>query len=246
MRPRIAWCLIYGVGCANALAQSVPPQTPQPRVVCPGDPAGNLSSKDCSFTMSLRLESFVTGSLTDQAMLGATFFGAVAQVRNDPPEWGRNWTAYGYRVGSRYGQDVGKGVVEFVFGEAMRTDPRHISYASDPRVTKLPTTSRRIGHAFMDFLTVRQSSAAGDGKALPNIPVFAGAAGSAFVGNLWYPESAKAPGQVALRAGGCLATALGGSFYTEFSPELGRLLGGIFKRGRTPATKAPAAKGASD
>jgi hypothetical protein len=100
----------------------------------------------------------------------------------------------------------------------------------------------------MDFLTVRQSSAAGDGKPLPNLPLFAGATGSAFVGNLWYPASAKTPEQVALRASGALATALGMSFYTEFSPEIGRLLGAIVKRGRTPAvtTRAPSAKGATN
>jgi hypothetical protein len=65
----------------------------------------------------------VTGSITDQAILGAVVFGAVAHVRNDPPEWTRDWSGFGYRVGSRYAQTLSKGVVEFGFGEVMRTDP---------------------------------------------------------------------------------------------------------------------------
>jgi hypothetical protein len=110
-----------------------------------------------------------------------------------------------------------------------------MSYASDPRVKKPAITGRRIGHAFMDFLTVRRSSQDGAGRALPNIPLFAGAAASGLVGNLWYPASVTTPGQTAMRASGSLATALGASFYTEFSPEIGRLLGAIAKRGKTPA-----------
>jgi hypothetical protein len=183
----------------------------------------------------MRGKQLVAGSLTDQAMLGAIVFSGMAQIRNDPAEWRRSWEGFGYRVGSRYAQNLTKGLTEFGIGEAMRTDPRHVSYASDPRTTKLPTTGRRIGHAFLDFLTVRRSSVAGDGSRLPNVPLFAGATASGLVGNLWYPDSATGPRQIAFRAGGSIATAIGASFYTEFSPEIGRVLGGIFKRGRTPA-----------
>jgi hypothetical protein len=214
----------------NVPAQGVAAQ----RKTCPGDPAGNLASADCNFTMSLRLESFVTGSLTDQAMLGAVFFGAIAQIRNDPREWNRDWAGYGRRVGARYAQNLAKGTTEFLFGAAMRTDPRHISFASDPRVKDRPgTVKRRIGHAFMDFLTVRRSSTNGDGRALPNLPLFAGASASGFVGYAFYPDRLNTPEQAAIRASGALGTALGASFYTEFQPEIGRLLGGIFKRGKT-------------
>jgi hypothetical protein len=211
----------------------------QSRQTCPGDPPANLTSVDCNFTHGQRVTNLVTGSLTDQAILSAVVFGAFAHVRNNPKEWSRDPAGFGYRVGSRYAQGLSRGIVEFGFGELMRTDPRHVSYASDPRVQrsqKQPTTGRRIGHAFMDFLTVRRSAVDGGGRPLPNLPLFAGAAASGLVGNLWYPDSQTTASQTAWRASGSLATALGASFYTEFSPEIGRLLGAITKRGKTPAS----------
>jgi hypothetical protein len=208
----------------------------QNRRTCPGDPPGNLTSVDCNFTHNQRVTNLITGSITDQAVLGAVFFGAVAHVRDSPQEWSRDGAGFGYRVGSRYAQGLSKGVAEFGFGELMRTDPRHVSYAGDPRVKNPPTTGRRIAHALMDFLTVRRSAADGGGRPLPNLPLFAGATASGLVGNLWYPDSQRTAGQTAMRASGSLATALAGSFYTEFSPEIARLLGAITKRGKSPAS----------
>jgi hypothetical protein len=208
------------------------------RVVCPGDPSGNLASVDCNYTMTLRLTDFVSGSVTDQALLGAVFFGSVAELRKDPPEWKRNWSGYGYRVGSRYAQNLSKGLTEFTFGVIMRTDPRHVSYASDPRIKVHKSgVVPRIGHAFADWATVRRTSEKGDGIPLPNLPLFAGAAASGFVGNAWYPDRLSTPGQALLRGSSSLGTALASSFYTEFSPEIGRMLGAIFKR-RPSATGA--------
>ena len=208
------------------------------RVICPDDPDGNLASVDCYYAMSLRLTDFVSGSLTDQAMLGATFFGSVAHLRKDPPEWKRNWSGYGYRVGSRYAQNLSKGLTAFTVGAIMRTDPRHVTYLSDPRIKERKSgVGPRIQHAFLDWLTVRRSSAMGDGHWLPNLPMFAGAAASGFAGNAWYPDRLATPGQALLRGSSSLGTALASSFYAEFSPEIGRMLGGIVKR--RPAKPSP-------
>src|SRR5260370_21486890 len=79
----------------------------------------------------MRLEQFVTSSVTDQAMLGATFFSLMAQFRNDPSDWGRGWRGFGYRVGTRYAQNFAKGLTNYTFSAIIGTDPRHVSYASD-------------------------------------------------------------------------------------------------------------------
>jgi hypothetical protein len=206
------------------------------RIVCPGDPAGNLASVDCSYTAKQRMLDFVSSSVTDQAALGAVFFGLVAEARQDPAQWKRDWVGLGYRVGSRYGQNFAKGVTELGVGAIMQVDPRHISYASDPRVKNHQSGVRpRVQHAFMDWLTVRRSAQNGGGSPLPNVPLFAGAAASGFSGYAWYPSPLATPKEAALRAGSSLGTALAASFYTEFQPEVGRLLGAIFKR-RTPPT----------
>lgn len=208
---------------------------------CPGDPPGNLASLDCRFSSAQRFDQFVSTSLTDQAMLGATFYGTMAQIFKNPPEWDRDWTGYGYRVGSRYAQNLAKGLTNYAFGSLLRSDPRHISYASDPRIaegSRKTGVRPRIAHAFMDFLTVRRSSPDGAGRPLPNIPLFAGAAASGFVGNTWYPDRLATPEHAAMRAVSSLGTALAGSFYTEFQPEIGRLLGSIFQKRSSKPSRA--------
>jgi hypothetical protein len=226
-------------------------QTALNRRNCPGDPPANLGSFDCRFTARDRFQQLVAGSVTDQALLGATFFGAVAQLRKDPNEWKQDWGGFGYRVGSRYAQNAAKGLTEYTFGAAMYADPRHVSYASDPLVSWKPCAGgadscqpairARIGHAFLDWLTVRKSSEDGRGRRLPNLPLFSGAAASGFVGNAWYPDRLATPGEAGIRGSQSLATALASSFYTEFKPEVGQAISVIFKRGRTPKGSQPSA-----
>src|ERR1035438_2531616 len=79
-------------------------------VVCPGAfPTDLTKTTDCSYTATQRTLDFVSGSVTDQTVLGAVVFGLGAQVIKSPPEWKRTWEGYGYRVGSRYTQALGKG-----------------------------------------------------------------------------------------------------------------------------------------
>jgi hypothetical protein len=214
---------------------------------CPGDPPGDLGSLDCRFTQKQRLTQFVAGSITDQAIFGAVFFGTIAHIRNDPKEWDRGLDGFGYRIGSRYAQGVTKGLTNYTFSTIMRTDPRHISYMADPGTKSqdhYPIGSR-IGHAFLDWITVRRSTVDGNGRRLPNLPLLAGAAASGFVGNAWYPDRLTVPGEAMKRGAGSLGTALASSFYTEFSPEVSRLLGALFKRGSTKKAAPIAAGGTS-
>jgi hypothetical protein len=77
---------------------------------------------------------------------------------------------------------------------------------------------------------------------MPNIPLLAGATVSGLVGNAWYPEHLRTTSHTAQRIAGSLGTALAASFYNEFQPEVGRVLGRLFRRGATPpATSAPGA-----
>jgi len=212
-------------------------------VTCPGYPAGNLASLNCYYTMSMRTSRFFGEAVTDQAALSATFFGFVAHLRKSPPEWGQGWEGFGKRVGTRYGQGLAKGIAVLSVGAIMRSDPRPVSYADDPLIDRTKRTGgafTRIGHAVMDWATVRRSAKAGNGHRWPNLPLFAGATASGFTGNLWYPARLTTPSETALRIGSSLGTALFASFYNEFQPELGRVLGGLVRRGPdTPKTGTP-------
>ena len=225
------------------LALPALPQSPQQqkdtqkalqRETCPGDPPGNLELTDCSFTQRKRLTEFVGGSLTDQAIIGAAFFGAIAELRGEPPEWKQNWGGLGSQVGTRYAQNLTKGLTVYAISSAMKADPRHVSYLSDPGTkltSKAPGFGPRLGHVFVDWATVRRSAENGAGRRMPNLPLFAGAAASGYVGNLWYPDRLSNNSQALQRGVGSLGTALMSSFYTEFSPEITRALGAMFKRG---------------
>ena len=229
LRHFILYALVV-VGLA-ALSVAQPADSKPKFLTCPGDPPGNLASLDCNFTPKMRLDAFVSSSVTDQAAIGALFFGSLAQFQNSPSEWGRGWSGFGKRAGSRYAQNMTKGLAEFTVGTVLGTDPRPVSYSSDPLISNYrPGLSPRIGHAFVDFLTTRISKGDGKGSRLPNLPLFAGAAASAFVGNTWYPQTQTTAKEVGIRAASSLGTALAGRFYNEFKPEVNRLLAVIFRK----------------
>ena len=62
---------------------------------CPGAFPTDLEATDCRYTGSQRVLDFVSGTVTDQAVLGAVVFGLGAQVIQSPSEWKRTWDGYG-------------------------------------------------------------------------------------------------------------------------------------------------------
>ena len=102
-------------------------------VVCPGAfPTDLTKTTDCSYTPTQRTLDFVSGSVTDQAVLGAVVFGLGAQVIQSPSEWKRTWDGFGHRVGSRYTQALGKGTAQYLVGLILKDDPRFLAYRDDP------------------------------------------------------------------------------------------------------------------
>ncbi len=201
------------------------------RHTCPGDPPNNLAAFDCSFTKMQRLDHYVASSITDQAILGAAFAGAFAHLRKDPQEWRKDWGGYSRRVGIRYERKVLGGAAQYAVGALMGTDPRHVTYAADPLITRRRGgAGPRISHALMDWVTVRKSAADAKGKRRPNLPLFAAALANGFAGNLWQPKREATVAKSLRRSTGPLQTALLGSFYNEFSPEVGRMLATLVKR----------------
>jgi len=229
----------------------------RPQILCPGSFPSDLTTTDCSFTVGKRLENLVSGSLTDQAMAGAAFYGLMAQALGTPGEWHRNLEGYGYRVGVRYNQSVAKGSAQFLAGLILHDDPRHVSYHDEPRhyakylkagqgqsansttaamssdSAANPGVWKRSWHAIFDSITVRRSSQDGLGRRMPAFSRFAADFGSAYGGYAWYRGPENKFQKAGLRAAGSLGSDLVSSFYTEYKPEIGRLLGALFNRGGT-------------
>jgi hypothetical protein len=137
--PRPIWTLL--LIAQFALIQEARPQTVAtpssmftPITVCPGAFPTDLEATDCRYKPSPRALDFVSGSVTDQAVLGAVVFGLGAQVIQSPSEWKRTWDGYGRRVGSRYTQALGKGAAQYLVGLMLNDDPRFLAYRNDPGV----------------------------------------------------------------------------------------------------------------
>lgn len=240
-------------------AQVIPVKCPPRVYVCPGAfPTDLTQTIDCRYKPSQRALDLVTGSITDQSVLSAAIFGAGAQIIQSPSEWGRTWYGYGRRVGARYTQAVGKGAAEYLIGTILNDDPRFLAYRDDPHViaryqkavcmlsghsNSLAVTQsldslahdgwRRFGHAWFDTITVRRSSIDGNGHRIPAFSRFAGEFGGAYAGYPWYPGAENTSAHVGERAAGAFATAAMSSFYTEYKPELTRLMGAVLRRGKS-------------
>lgn len=121
------------LGLSASSQSGGPTQTTQDQV-CPGAFPTDLTAIDCRYSAKQRALDFISGSVTDQAMLGAVVFGLGAQVIQSPSEWKRTGEGYGKRVGSRYTQAFGKGTAQYLVGAILNDDPRFLAYRNDPGV----------------------------------------------------------------------------------------------------------------
>jgi hypothetical protein len=79
---------------------------------------------------------------------------------------------------------------------------------------------RRVGHAMTRTLFTRD----GQGRAVPNVPLVAGAAGGALIARAWYPRDERPGGDAARIAAMSLVGQAGVNVAKEFAPELKRLI----------------------
>jgi hypothetical protein len=252
---RILILLLFSfAGVSSALGQAIPLAIPETAQVCPGAFPTDLTATDCRYTPKKRTLDFVTGSVTDEAALGAVFYGLGAQIIQSPSEWKRTWYGYGQRVGVRYTQAVGKGTAQYLTGLILNDDPRFLAYRNDPgtirrrqqAIARLPAgdTSldqlthdgwQRFGHAWYDVITVRRSTRSGNGRRIPAISRFAGEFAGAYAGYPWYPAAENKFTNVGERAAGAFGTAVLSSFWTEYQPEASRVIGAILHRNHANA-----------
>src|ERR1700727_811395 len=176
----------------TAHSQAISIASRKPVTVCPGGfptDLNQLSGKDCAYTQTERTVDFLSGSVTDQAVVGAVVFGLGAQISESPSEWKRTWDGYGRRVGSRYTQAVGKGAAQYIVGSILRDDPRPLSYRDEPKVIEARYEAvsmgntgailahdgwQRFGHAWFDTITVRRSAANGNGRRIRGLSMVSG------------------------------------------------------------------------
>lgn len=217
------------------------------KLTCPGGFPTDLTKINCEYSGKQRMQQWVTTSITDQAILGAVVYGTGAEIIRSPSEWHRTWLGLGDRIGVRYTQAAARGSAELIIGSLIEDDPRHLSYKDDPHthygvkascksgaiVTRsFPTPNHigfnRVGHAFLDSISVLRSSPCGDGARIPAFDRIVGIWAGAYGGYPWYPRAENTLAGAGQRAATAFGSTLAGSFYTEFSPEISLGLSKLF------------------
>jgi len=250
LRSLIILVLLLGGPFPDTMhTQAIPLSPPKIVQVCPGAFPTDLTQTDCRYTFRQRTLDFVTGSITDEAGLGAVVYGLGAQIIQSPSEWKRTWYGYGQRVGVRYTQAAGKGSAQYIAGLIFDDDPRFLAYSNDPGVIRRRQKAvqglaagdrtldqmthdgwQRFGHVWYDVITVRRSTRSGNGHRIPAFSRFAGEIAGAYAGYPWYPGPENKLPQVGQRVAGAFGTAVLSSFWTEYHVEVTRVLGAILHR----------------
>ena len=165
--------------------------------------------------------------VTPQAVFGAALLSGVAQLRDDPVEWGQGMQGYSRRFGARYTQGMAKTSGEFVSSWIAHEDPRY-------DLSRDRTFWGRTRHSFARMVVVKNL----DGDTRPAYSKFAGAASSGLVGLAWYPDRLNRPVDVLARTGSAFGGYLGSNIFQEFQADIFHTLGKMFGINRTRSSRS--------
>jgi hypothetical protein len=161
--------------------------------------------------------------LLDDTVLSPTLaprlaFSAALEHRDGANRaWGTGADAYGRRMAAKAGLVMSQAAVQHGTAAMLGLDPR-----GDQSRCGCTNPLRRATHAMARAFYTRD----GRGRAVPNIPLVAGAAGGAMIARAWYPRN-EGPGRDAARfAAMAVVGQAGANVFKEFAPDLKRLIPG--------------------
>jgi hypothetical protein len=163
-----------------------------------------------------RLRLLLDDSVLSPTLAPRLAFSAALDSRDGAERtWGTGADAYGKRMAARAGLVLTQTAVQHGTAAALGLDPR-----GDQTRCACTNPVRRAGHAVARTFYTRDSR----GRAVPNVPLFAGAAGGAAIARAWYPRD-EGPGPDAARfAAMAVVGQAGANVFKEFAPELKRLI----------------------
>ncbi len=160
-------------------------------------------------TMGKRVKIYAWEACGPQTFAGVALSAAFDQWRNEPPEWRQGGEGFGRRYGSWFGRNAIKETIQFgvaaVDGEDTRYRPSRrkdlLGRSYDAAVqTMFPYTTR-------------------GGRTLA-VSRLAGAFGSGFISDAWYPDSRTNPGDAAARGATLLSGDVLNNLLYEFWPDI--------------------------
>jgi hypothetical protein len=175
-----------------------------------------------------RLRLFLDDTVLSPTLAPRLAFSAAMDHRDGAERaWGTGADAYGKRMAARAGLVLTQAAVQHGTAAVLGLDPRG-------EQTRCGCTNpmKRAGHALARTFYTRDRR----GRAVPNVPLFAGAAGGAAIARAWYPRD-EGPGPDAARfAAMSVVGQAGANVFREFAPELKRM---IPRRKPKPHNEAP-------
>lgn len=181
-------------------------------------------------------------AVTPSGIFGAAFTAGFAQLTNNPTDWGGGAAGYGKRFGTRFTQGLTKSTTESLVGIVDHEDPRlRASNEAGTMLTKPSRIMPRLGQALLKTIWSTRDPYA-DGSARRSSLAYgriAGSFASGFIGMAWTPDPNNTVGQALGRTGTAFAGYVGTSVWTEFQPDVIRLVGAMIgQRKPTPTMLA--------
>ena len=163
-----------------------------------------------------RLRLFLDDTVLSKTLVPRLAFSAAMDQRDGASRaWGTGADAYGKRMAARAGLALSQAAVQHGTAAVLGLDPR-----GDQSRCNCTSKLRRTTHALKRTFYTRDRR----GRAVPNVPLVAGAAGGALIARAWYPPDER-PGRDAARfAAVSVVGQAGANVFKEFAPELKRLI----------------------
>lgn len=163
-----------------------------------------------------RLRLFLDDTILSPTLPPRVAFSSALDHRDAAPgAWGTGASGYGKRMAARAGLVLSQAGVHHATAAALDLDPR-----GDRSRCGCTNPLRRAGHAVARTFVTRDRR----GRAVPNVPLVAGAAGGAAIARAWYPRN-DGPGRDATRlAAMTVVGQAGANLFREFAPDLKRLV----------------------
>jgi hypothetical protein len=178
-------------------------------------PARQKSGKSvCALTNGEKFKLFAKTTFEPVTFVGAAASAGWSQWQNDDKEWGQGAEGYGQRYAAAYTDRVIRNFFrKFFYPTIFQQDPRYFRQGDG-------TTKQRLGHAFAHTLIARSDS----GNPMPNFSLWAGAASTVAIQNLYHPGHERGFNSAARRTAYSIGTSMGFDILREFWPEVVRKL----------------------
>jgi hypothetical protein len=255
----ISLCRFGNSQVPNIVAQAAPPNEQNelkdpgiPKQWCPGEFPTDLTIHNCVYRQRQRVEDWITGSVTDQAVTTSALSALFSSAIRSPSEW--PGTAYGFslRLRASYIGGLANGTTQFVIASAFHLDQSHISCAEDPinqaRINDARASDSRSvcegrfsffarsSHIVLDTVTARVSKPQPvEGPRVPSPRLF-GAVAGAYGQSPFEPAGENTITAILTRSGMSLVTPLIGSILHEYSSLLGIVTKPFHPSKKLPAT----------